>query len=109
MVVYEKRAADTKYFMEKCFLLHEAARSHLDSGNFDDAKNFADRVLNEAAKSCDSIIWSYLALLVLCRSDVITGNIMRGRDNFQMLVKLSKTLKSPFLIKVSTYASEVSF
>lgn len=93
--------------MEKCFLFHEAARAHLVNNRFDDAKNYANRVLHETAKTCQSNIWSYLAILVLCKSDVITSNIIKGRENFIQLVEAAKKLKSPFLVKVSSYAKEV--
>lgn len=93
--------------MEKCFLLHEAARVHLVNCRFDDAKNYANRVLHETAKACQSTIWSYLAILVLCKSDVITSNIIKGRENFILLLEAAKNLKSPFLVKVSSYAKEV--
>ncbi|KAH8281047.1 hypothetical protein KR054_008280 [Drosophila jambulina] len=89
----ENRMRFAEYPVERAYLLHELAQAHLDYNSFDSACSMARRALDEAAQ-CSSDVWSFLSLIVICKSHAILGKIEREKDTLDEAFKLAKKMKN---------------
>ncbi|KAH8335558.1 hypothetical protein KR074_005987 [Drosophila pseudoananassae] len=90
---YEKRMLFAEYPIERAYLLHELAQSHLDNNSFDPACSLARKALEEATR-CKSIVWSFLSLMVICKAHAILGKIEREKDTLSKAFELAKRMKN---------------
>ncbi|XP_017081817.1 LOW QUALITY PROTEIN: uncharacterized protein LOC108115080 [Drosophila eugracilis] len=89
----ENRMRFAEYHIERSYLLHELAQQHLNFNSFDAACSMARKSLEEAIK-CKSIIWSFLALMVICKAHAILGKIEREKEILAEAFELAKKMKN---------------
>ncbi|KAH8242698.1 hypothetical protein KR032_001242 [Drosophila birchii] len=89
----ENRMRFAEYPLERAYLLHELAQAHLDYNSFDAACSMARRAMDEAAQ-CNSDVWSFLSLIVICKAHAIVGKIEREGDTLAEAFKLAKKMKN---------------
>ncbi|KAH8248311.1 hypothetical protein KR038_010982 [Drosophila bunnanda] len=89
----ENRMRFAEYPLERAYLLHELAQALLDNNSFDAACSTARRALDEATK-CNSDVWSFLSLMVICKSHAILGKIEREKATLTEAFKLAKKMKN---------------
>ncbi|KAH8374500.1 hypothetical protein KR200_000246 [Drosophila serrata] len=89
----ENRMRFAEYPLERAYLLHELAQAHLDYHSFDAACSMARRALEEATK-CNSDVWSFLSLMIICKSHAILGKIEREKNTLTEAFKLAKKMKN---------------
>ncbi|XP_067639680.1 outer dynein arm-docking complex subunit 4-like [Eurosta solidaginis] len=92
----EKRIYFSKYSIEKCYLLHEIARSHLDQNRFDECCSVARKAIEES-KNCNSNIWRFLSTLLICKSHAVLHKVERAKEILDEAYGVAKILNSPEL------------
>ncbi|XP_017049111.1 uncharacterized protein LOC108093529 [Drosophila ficusphila] len=89
----ENRMRFAEYHIERAYLLHELAQEHLDYNSFDAACSMARKALEEAVK-CKSIVWSFLSLIIICKTHAILGKIEREKEILAEAFELAKKMKN---------------
>ncbi|XP_017035604.1 outer dynein arm-docking complex subunit 4 isoform X1 [Drosophila kikkawai] len=89
----ENRMRFAEYPLERAYLLHELAQAHLEYNSFDAACSMARRALDEADQ-CNSDVWSFLSLMVICKSHAILGKVERLKDTLAEALSLAKKMKN---------------
>ncbi|XP_017119564.1 uncharacterized protein LOC108141001 [Drosophila elegans] len=89
----EKRMRFSEYHIERSYLLHELAQEHLNYHSFDVACSIARKALEEAVK-CNSFVWSFLSLIVICKAHAILGKIEQEREILAEAFDLAKKMKN---------------
>ncbi|XP_055856612.1 uncharacterized protein LOC129919672 [Episyrphus balteatus] len=101
----EKRLSFSKHSIEKSYLLHEIARSHLKNSRFDECCIVARKGIEEA-KNCNSLVWILLGLLLICKSHAVLHKIEKIHDTLKEAKDVAERLKN---VKVIRYIELLNF
>ncbi|XP_036344445.1 uncharacterized protein LOC118753678 [Rhagoletis pomonella] len=93
----EKRIHFAKYSIEKCYLLHEIARSHLRQSRFDECVSVARKAIEES-KNCNSNVWRFLSTILICKAHTVLHKVERAKEILDESYAVAKSLNSPELI-----------
>nr|XP_014100931.1 uncharacterized protein LOC106625624 [Bactrocera oleae] len=93
----EKRIHFAKYSIEKCYLLHEIARSHLGQSRFDECCSVARKAIEES-KNCNSNIWRFLSTILICKSHAVLHKVERAKEILDEALVVANSLNSPALV-----------
>uniref|UniRef100_W8AVF9 Uncharacterized protein n=1 Tax=Ceratitis capitata TaxID=7213 RepID=W8AVF9_CERCA len=88
----EKRMHFAKYSIEKCYLLYEIAQSHLTQSRFEECCSVARKAIEET-KNCNSYLWRFLSILLICKSHAVLHKVERGRDALNEAYECAERLK----------------
>ncbi|XP_016982752.1 uncharacterized protein LOC108047166 [Drosophila rhopaloa] len=89
----ESRMRFSEFHIERSYLLHELAQEHLNNNSFDAACSMARKAFDEAVK-CNSFVWSFLSLIVICKTHAILGKIEREKEILAEAFELAKKMKN---------------
>lgn len=71
----EKRLKYSTMSIERCHLYHEMGKQNLTQSKYDEARNFARRMMQQAnGVSC---LWQFLSQLLIVRADVMQKNFVK--------------------------------
>ncbi|XP_041451047.1 uncharacterized protein LOC111074211 [Drosophila obscura] len=90
---YESRMRFAKYPIERAYLLHELAQAHLNNNSFNMAVSLARKAMEEATR-CNSIVWSFLSLIVICKAHAIVEKVEHQKDVLAEAFELAKRMKN---------------
>ncbi|XP_017492845.1 PREDICTED: uncharacterized protein LOC108380955, partial [Rhagoletis zephyria] len=93
----EKRIHFAKYSIEKCYLLHEIARSHLRQSRFDECVSVARKAIEES-KNCNSNVWRFLSTILICKAHTVLHKVERAKEILDESYAVAKSLNSPELM-----------
>ncbi|XP_053947690.1 uncharacterized protein LOC128856416 [Anastrepha ludens] len=93
----EKRIHFSKYSIEKCYLLHEIARSHLKQNRVDECSSVGRKAVEET-KNCNSNVWRFLSTLLICKAQAVLHKVERTKEILDEAYAVAKILNSPDLI-----------
>lgn len=93
LIRLEKRLPFAKYSIEKCYLLHQIANIHLQTGRYDESCSVARKATDGSqrimsflimilfqhllteSKNCNSLIWNLLATIIIIKSNASLGKV----------------------------------
>ncbi|XP_016987924.2 uncharacterized protein LOC108050659 [Drosophila rhopaloa] len=90
---YEHRMIFAKYPIEKSYLLHQIASTHLESNRFDECC-FSARKSIEEAKNCNSYIWQFLSNLLIIKASAALHKVERTSEALVKAVEIADKLKN---------------
>ncbi|XP_034132364.1 uncharacterized protein LOC117586436 isoform X1 [Drosophila guanche] len=90
---YESRMRFAKYPIERAYLLHELAQAHLNNNSFNMAVSLARKAMEEATR-CNSIVWSFLSLIVICKAHAIVEKVEHQKEVLGETFELAKRMKN---------------
>ncbi|XP_001359766.2 uncharacterized protein wa-cup [Drosophila pseudoobscura] len=90
---YESRMRFAKYPIERAYLLHELALAHMNNNSFNMAVSLARKAMEEATR-CNSIVWCFLSLIVICKAHAIMEKVENQKDVLAEAFELAKRLKN---------------
>ncbi|XP_020816001.1 uncharacterized protein LOC110190038 isoform X1 [Drosophila serrata] len=94
---YEKRMVFAKYPIEKCYLLHQIACTHLKSNRYDECCFNARKAIHEA-KNCNSNIWQFLSTLVIVKANAALHKLEQTREALANAQKIAMKLGNKDLV-----------
>ncbi|XP_017001873.2 outer dynein arm-docking complex subunit 4 [Drosophila takahashii] len=89
---YEHRMVFAKYPIEKSYLLHQIASTHLQSHRFDECC-FSARKAIEEAHNCNSFIWQFLSYLLIIKANAALHKVEGTSEALAKAVNIAKELK----------------
>ncbi|XP_034136350.1 uncharacterized protein LOC117588902 isoform X2 [Drosophila guanche] len=92
----EKRIKFAKYSIEKCYLLHQIGNTHLKSNRFDECCFAARKGIIET-RNCNSLIWRFLCILLIIKSNAALQKVERTKESLMRAQKMLRELASPQL------------
>ncbi|TMW48458.1 hypothetical protein DOY81_006455 [Sarcophaga bullata] len=89
----EKRMIFARYNVEKCYLLHEIARAHLNQSRFDECCSWARKAM-EITKGGNNILWQFLSCMLIVKSHAVLHKIERCKEALDEAFAIAERLKS---------------
>ncbi|XP_030370081.1 uncharacterized protein LOC115620798 [Scaptodrosophila lebanonensis] len=89
----ENRMRFAKYPIERSYLLHEIAQAHLSNNSFDAACSVARKAIDES-KQCNSTLWSFLNLMIICKAHAVLGKVEREKEALKDAFQLAQKMKN---------------
>ncbi|XP_052844028.1 uncharacterized protein LOC128257190 isoform X1 [Drosophila gunungcola] len=90
---FENRIFFAKYPIEKCYLFHQIASTHLQSHRFDECC-FNARKSIEEARNCNSNIWQFLSNLLIIKASAALHKVERTREALAKALQIADKLKN---------------
>lgn len=103
----DRRCTETPYPLERAYLLHESARNDLFNDSLDYCKQFAASAEAEAI-AADSHIYTFLAVVMQLKAEIMAGNIERQADHLKRLQDLVVPLQCERMERVVASGVKVS-
>ena len=94
--------------MERAYLLHESARNDLFNDSLDYCKQFAASAEAEAM-AADSHIYTFLAVVMQLKAEIMASNIERQAEHLTRLRELVQPLQSEHLERLVACGAKVRF
>ena len=85
--------------IEKCHLYHEMGKANLVQNNYEEARSFARRVIEEAV-AAENVLWKFLAQILICRAFLKQKNIIETFDCLKVANSFVDVFKNPKLSDV---------
>lgn len=102
----EERLKQSSLPIEKCHLYHEMGKQNLTQNNYEETRNFARKILDEAA-AAGSVLWKLLGRILICRAYLMQKNFADINDNLRATLKLSDVFANPELSDVIRWCVKV--
>ncbi|XP_001354621.3 uncharacterized protein p-cup [Drosophila pseudoobscura] len=93
----EERLRNSRYPIERAYLRFELARGHFKEFRFDKSLVLARSAFNEA-RSCNSLIWRYNSIFLVCQVHAVLSRFERLKESLAKASQLAKELKSTKLM-----------
>ncbi|KAH8355299.1 hypothetical protein KR093_010718 [Drosophila rubida] len=94
----DKRLRFAKFAIEKCYLYHKMAMIQLSQLHYDECCFNARRAIKESL-NCNSLIWHFLSLIQIIKSNVAQHKLERTKEALEEAAPVVELLKSPTLTK----------
>ncbi|KAH8286471.1 hypothetical protein KR054_009817 [Drosophila jambulina] len=94
---FEKRMVFAKYPIEKCYLLHQIASTHLKANRYDECCFSARKAIQEG-KNCNSNIWHFLSTLVIVKANAALHKLEQTREALANAHTIAKKLGNKDLV-----------
>lgn len=117
LIRLEKRLALAKHSIEKCYLLHQIANIHLQTGRYDECCSVARKatdgsqrimsflimilllyLLLTESKNCNSVLWNLLATIIIIKSNASLGKVEATKLAIESGILFAQMLKCDRLI-----------
>ncbi|BFG01810.1 uncharacterized protein DMAD_01474 [Drosophila madeirensis] len=89
----EERLRNSRYPIERAYLRFELARVHFKEFRFDKSLVMARSAFNEA-RSCNSLIWRYNSIFLVCQVHAVLSRFERLKESLGKASQLAKELRS---------------
>lgn len=87
----EDRLKQARMPIERGYLYHEMGKYNLKQINYEECRNFARKVIDEAA-AASSYLWGFLGRILICRAFLMQKNVLEINEN----LKISLIAAQPF-------------
>lgn len=85
--------------IEKCHLYHELGKQNLKQTKFDEARNYARKIVDEA-NEVDSYLWRFLGLILTCRAELMLRDPTQIRASLEAAAEAVELFENPDLSEV---------
>ncbi|XP_016959551.1 uncharacterized protein LOC108030890 isoform X1 [Drosophila biarmipes] len=89
---FERRMVFAKHSIERAYLLHQIASTHLHSHRFDECC-FSARKSIEEAHNCNSFIWQFLSYLLIIKANAALHKVERTSEALAKAASIAIKLK----------------
>ncbi|XP_020803404.1 uncharacterized protein LOC110180108 [Drosophila serrata] len=87
----EKRMVFAKYSIEKCYLLHHLAQTHLDQGRHSECTFNARRAIRES-QNCNSNLWKFLSVVQIVKANAILHKLEQTKEALEDALPIARLL-----------------
>ncbi|XP_034477602.1 uncharacterized protein LOC117784096 [Drosophila innubila] len=94
----ENRIRFSKFHIEKCYLYHQIADTHLSQGHYDECC-FNARIAIKECRECNSLIWHFLSVILIVKANAMQHKLEQTGEALEMCLPIVQELRSPRLIK----------
>lgn len=117
LIRLEKRLVFAKYSIEKCYLLHQIANTHLQSGRYNECCSVARKAIEGSprlrsflisflllhfllieSKNCNSWLWNLLATIIIIKSNASLGKAQATKLAIENGIHIAKIINCDRLI-----------
>ncbi|KAH8285203.1 hypothetical protein KR054_006150 [Drosophila jambulina] len=88
----ERRMVFAKYSIEKCYLLHQLAQSHLDQGRHSECTFNARRAIRES-QNCNSNLWKFLSVVQIVKANAILHKLEQTKEALEDALPIARLLE----------------
>ncbi|KAH8253294.1 hypothetical protein KR032_004615 [Drosophila birchii] len=87
----EQRMVFAKYSIEKCYLLHQIAQSHLDQGRHSECTFNARRAIRES-QNCNSNLWRFLSVVQIVKANAVLHKLEQTKEALEDALPIARLL-----------------
>lgn len=82
--------------IERGYLYHEMGKYNLKQSNYEECRNFARKVIDEAAAT-PSYLWDFLGRILICRAFLMQRNVLEIYDSMKVALQAVEPFQNPEL------------
>ncbi|KAH8301810.1 uncharacterized protein [Drosophila kikkawai] len=87
----ERRMVFAKYSIEKCYLLHQLAQTHLDQGRHSECTYNARRAIRES-QNCQSNLWKFLSIVQIVKANAVLHKLEQTKEALEDALPIARLL-----------------